>query len=253
MENYYKELPHGYRRLGVFFDIEDKKKGILLNGIGMAFLFISIIAIYLSDKEEIRKCFEAIRAYHMLIFSALTIVYMYLHELTHGLAYKMFIHGKIKIGFKGLYAYCSVPDVFISRRVNLIALFSPLTVFSVVGIALVIIFKSSNMLINYYLSIFFVVIHLSGCVGDIYLIGLFLTKYRDSNLLTKDEGMRSILYYFDKNYDETFVSEDEQVTVDITDDNGVNVKKKKSKGILSVLVLLITSFVVGLLVGILEQ
>jgi hypothetical protein len=65
----------------------------------------------------------------LIIFVPLT----FLHEALHGAAYKIF-GGKVKFGFKGLYAYAQeISGIALSRTEFLIVLLAPVTCISVIS------------------------------------------------------------------------------------------------------------------------
>ncbi|MBQ0125833.1 MAG: hypothetical protein KBS59_05870, partial [Clostridiales bacterium] len=57
----------------------------------------------------------------------------------------------------------------------------------------VIIFYFKNAVLYYAFGILFAS-HVSGCVGDLYMTYLLLTKYKSKELLVRDTGPEQILY-----------------------------------------------------------
>ena len=43
------------------------------------------------------------------------VLYMVLHELTHGLFYKIFTHEKLKFGMTLTVAYCGIPRIYTKK------------------------------------------------------------------------------------------------------------------------------------------
>ncbi|WP_298842789.1 DUF3267 domain-containing protein [Clostridium sp.] len=102
--------------------------------------------------------------YVLLLMIPISII----HESIHGLAYKIF-GGKVKYGFKGIYAYTQeISEVPIERFKFLIILLAPLTVMSIATLTLPIWLGGITFLLN-----------LLGASGDIYM-AFKLIKY-DSN------------------------------------------------------------------------
>jgi len=90
------------------------------------------------------------------------------HEAIHGLAYEFF-GGKVKYGFKGIYAYTQeVSEIPIDRIKFLIILLAPLTVMSIL-----------TLLLPVWLGGIIFLLNLLGASGDLYM-SYKLIKY-DSN------------------------------------------------------------------------
>ena len=194
MENYYKTLPEGYREAKIV-DAKAKKTSILFT----LFSFVLTVAVLLPiilncDYDEISTSFRnkgTLVAYLVMIVGM--IVYIILHELTHGIAYKALTHQKLTYGFTLTVAFCGVPDIYTSRRTALVALAAPFVTFSVILLPLVLWFHSVNML--YYL-VFGVIfsMHFGGCIGDLYMMYLLLFKYTDPRILMNDTGPKQTIY-----------------------------------------------------------
>ena len=102
--------------------------------------------------------------YILLLMIPISIV----HESIHGLAYKAF-GGKVKYGFKGIYAYTQeVSELPINRTKLLIILLAPLTVMSI-----------GSLLLPMWLGGIIFLLNLLGASGDLYM-SYKLIKY-DSN------------------------------------------------------------------------
>jgi Putative zincin peptidase len=99
------------------------------------------------------------------------------HEIIHGVAYSVF-GGKVKYGFKGIYAYTQeVSGVVLHRTKFLIVLLAPVTVISVISVIIGNSIGSILFLLNFL-----------GSIGDI-LMAIYLVK-SDSNsyILDRDYG-----------------------------------------------------------------
>ena len=119
--------------------------------------------------------------------------YIVLHELVHGAAYKALTHQKLTFGMTLTVAFCGVPDIYTSRKTAIIALTAPLVVFSIVFLALMACFRTSNPIYFAVFSILFS-IHLGGCVGDMYMTLLLMTRFKDPRLLMRDTGPAQTIY-----------------------------------------------------------
>ncbi len=102
-------------------------------------------------------------------FYILTILLMVpisiVHERIHGAAYKVF-GGKVRFGFKGIYAYTmEVSEIEIPRNKFLLVLISPLIIISIL-----------SMLLPVWLGELVFLLNLLGASGDIYM-ALFLCRF----------------------------------------------------------------------------
>lgn len=197
MVNYYTDLPAGYREV-FHIDAKSKKVGIAFTVVSLVITVASLLVIglltgfsaILSALDSASKV-EYVVPYLVLVVCLFS--YIVLHELVHGAAYKALTHQKLTFGITLTVAFCGVPDIYTSRKTALIALTAPLVVFSIVFLALMACFRTSNPVYFAIFSILFS-IHLGGCVGDIYVTVLLMTKYRNPELLMRDTGPAQTLY-----------------------------------------------------------
>lgn len=103
----------------------------------------------------------------------LTIPITFLHEIIHGMAYRIF-GGKIKFGFKGIYAYTQeVSGIILNRTEFLLVLLAPVTV-----ISLITLFIPNGIGTVIYL------LNLLGSISDI-IMAIYLCK-SNANSYIKD-------------------------------------------------------------------
>lgn len=206
MEAFYKELPDNYEM--VFkVDINSKKTTLLLSLVNLlitAVLLALVIALpfIYTPASAVPRLSPDI---YFLLFAVLLFLYIILHELTHGAAYKILTHEKLTFGITLTCAFCGVPDIYVSRRTSLIALCAPLVVFSVIFGALSI----GMYFYDYYLFYVFgglFAFHLGGCVGDIYDLILLNGRFKDDRILIKDTGPAQTFYLPAKPDEEISVS-----------------------------------------------
>lgn len=194
MENYYKTLPEGYREVKVV----DAKKGstsALFTVSSIVITILALVPIVLNcDYSKVSLNFhdsQTLIAYFLMF--VVLIVYIILHELTHGIVYKALTHQKLTYGFTLTVAFCGVPDIYTSRKTALIALAAPFVTFSVILIPVVIWLHGVSMLYYLVAGILFA-IHFGGCVGDLYMMYLLLFKYKDPRTLMNDTGPKQTIY-----------------------------------------------------------
>ena len=99
------------------------------------------------------------------------------HEIIHGIAYSLF-GGKVKFGFKGIYAYTQeISGIILHRTKFLIVLLAPVTIISITSVLIGNSIGSVLFLLNFF-----------GSIGDI-LMAIYLVKSDfNSYILDRDYG-----------------------------------------------------------------
>ena len=179
-KNYELELPAGYENV-LTIDATNKKLSLRLNLLGL----IPLIACLLLAWHVVPKDFDESFGSKALIYLGAMLLYIVLHELVHGIAYRALTHRKLTFGMKLTCAYCGVPDIYCYRRTALISLLAPFTVFTVVFAALALCLNDAVLRA---FSIVLLGQHLAGCSGDLYNTWLYLTRFRDPMTLMRDTG-----------------------------------------------------------------
>ncbi len=207
--NFERELPDGYRVVKTI-DAKSKKLGIIFNSIAflvvvavvaMAFIPLLINTERLEDAEDV---------YFLGFFLLVSIfVYMILHEIVHGIAYKVQTGEKLTFGLSWSCAFCGVPKIFTYRKTALISVLAPLVVFTIVFIPLLIISYFINANIYLMLAVLFG-LHLGGSSGDIYVAYLLLVKYKDDTTLMNDTGPKMTMFVYDEALKDVFDEKTEQ-------------------------------------------
>ena len=195
MENYYLELPENYNQV-YFIDAKDNKKTVTLISIGslvLTFLvaYVCFLFIDLSVLKSVLDRDNLLVPY--LIFLASMFVYIVLHELVHGAAYKALTHQKLTFGFTLAVAFCGVPNIYTSRKTAMISLIAPFAVFTALFIPAMVVCYNINLMYYVFVALLFS-IHFGGCIGDLYMFVLLLFKYKQKELLMRDTGPAQTLY-----------------------------------------------------------
>ena len=125
------------------------------------------------------------------ILLAVMILYLVLHELTHGAAYKLLTGRRLTFGVSLTAAYCGVPDVYVYRKTALISLLAPFVVFDLVFVLLTLLLPDPWYRLDAALML---ALHVGGCSGDLYDTFLYLTKFRDPATLMRDTGPKQTFY-----------------------------------------------------------
>lgn len=188
MKHFETDLPAGYRE-AFTIDAASKKTGVTLNLVAAVIMAAVLIpAILIIRPGNILEGFSFSR---YLITIGTLLVYLVLHELVHGAAYKLLTRQKLTFGFTATVAYCGVPNIYVYRRASMIALLAPFCVFTVVfGLAVALLQDPWDKTF----AAAVLAIHLGGCVGDLYDTGLYLFRFRDPGTLMRDTGPRQTFY-----------------------------------------------------------
>ena len=195
---YYKDLPDGYIEDYVI-DAKSTKFTVIFGLIINVALILGTIALALFLKgfsfnlfKEYRQANIHIFLLGMLTFIACLIIYIILHELTHGLFFKIFTHEKLTFGLSLTVAYCGVPKLYVKKWPMFVTTLAPFTVFLFVfGLPIIFI----DNIIFYSVFSLLLGFHVGGCVGDLYGATIMLFKYRkNKELLINDTGPKQTYY-----------------------------------------------------------
>ena len=194
-ERFVRTLPEGYV-LAYHLNAKDKKIGIILNlvalGVLAAVVALGAVALCFGGGQMIETT-PVLKIASLSAFVVSIVVYIVLHELVHGIAYKSQTGEKLTFGMSWSCAFCGVPNIFVKRRTAIIALVSPLIVFTLVFGALCVVtyFVHPSL---YILSLFLLGYHLGGCSGDIYVTYLFAIRFKSPSVLMRDTGPEQYFY-----------------------------------------------------------
>ena len=187
-------LPDGYSQIYEIDLQKNKKKSLLVNGVAflISILMIVPMCFYIPIFELFS--FEEGMAQYFIRFGVLfglTIVYMVLHELVHGITMKLCGTKKVKYGFTGVYAFAGSDDYYDKKSYITIAL-APVILWGV--IILVINFFVSR---EWFWVVYFIqIMNISGAAGDMYVTFKFAKMPKD--ILIRDHGVGMKVYSKDK-------------------------------------------------------
>lgn len=146
----------------------------------MAGILAPAIVVYWPQKVQ-----EKIDLVSYGLFMGGMFLYIILHELTHGAAYKLLTGEKLTYGFTQSVAYCGVPNIYVYRTAAMIAMLAPFVVFTVLFGAAVLLADNAA---HRFLWTVLLAVHLGGCCGDLYGAVIFLFRFRSSDTLMRDTG-----------------------------------------------------------------
>ncbi len=184
------ELPSNYK-LDYTLDLQNNKKQLIL--VNMAAVIVAIILVVpMVFLVPIVKLFtlDSLGGVGLLLyilrFGTLvvgSVVYILLHEATHGIMMKIFGAKKVKFGFTFVYAYAGSKDEYFKKWPYIVIALAPVTIFFIV-FALICPFLYNTPW--FWVVYFWQVQNVSGAMGDIIVSFLFLKKPK--NAYIKDEG-----------------------------------------------------------------
>lgn len=187
-KNFEKELPAGYRE-AYSIDAKNKKTALIMSLAALLITAVLVVGAWLIVRPYEHSMHHFVA--RSLILLAVLISNVILHELVHGLAYKLLTGQKLTFGITFSAAYCGVPDIFVYRRTALISLLAPFTVFSVLFIALALLLRDPW---SKFEALLVFAIHAGGCIGDLYDTFLYLFKFRDPRTLMRDTGPKQTFW-----------------------------------------------------------
>ncbi len=191
MKNYEKTLPEGYS-LAFHINAQDKKTGLTLSLLCLIITALAVVLALIPLGFSVSFGGEsAIIA--ALIFSFGMVAYIILHELTHGAVYKLLTKRRLTFGMSWSCAFCGVPDIFVYRAAAMAALCAPLVLFTLLFAPLCALMFFIDKTVYFAIAVLFAY-HLGGCVGDGFMLILFLTKFRDKSTLMRDMGPEQFIY-----------------------------------------------------------
>lgn len=200
-KNFEKELPQNYK-LALHLNAKDVKLGLIFNLVAVlvSVVIIAIAIFTISINDGLGELYYTLykeSSYSLIIYASIflfgMIFYIVTHELLHGIFYKLFTGEKLTFGASWSCFFCGVPKIYIYRRPAMIAASAPLVFFTILLIPLTAWLYYVNYAL-YLLSAMILGLHLGGCAGDIYVILLFLFKFRGNKTLVRDTGPEQFFY-----------------------------------------------------------
>lgn len=189
------ELPAGYAQIFTI-DAKQKKTGLILNAVsfliqGILYLICTPL-LYIGGEPNFDLTLpELMISAAVLVVSLL--LYIVLHELTHGAAYKILTKQKLSFGLSWSCAFCGVPNIYVYRGASLLALTAPLILFTII-LAPITVWLYFVHPAYYIMSLILLGVHIGGCSGDGYMTLLLLFKFKDKTLLLRDTGPCQWIY-----------------------------------------------------------
>ncbi len=196
--NFERALPTGYRQV-LYINAKNAKIGIIFNLIALAVLAVVMAVASLllhlggGSAADAMNVEYAEMMIALLVFPAVMIGYIILHELVHGAVYKLLTGEKLTFGISWSCAFCGVPKIYTYRKTALLSVAAPFVLFTLLLIPILVWLYFVSPL--YYMMMAFIFgLHLGGCCGDLYVMYLLLIKYRKNRTLMHDTGPEQFFY-----------------------------------------------------------
>ena len=186
-------LPPNYHLSGKF-DLKNTRQVITMNLVGFVLLILSIwffgwLTIRMRGTSAISFSFEfsSISSSLFSVGQLILVIFLVLvlHEAIHAIFFRVFSRHKPLVGFKGFYAYASMPGWYFPHNQYLIIGIAPLVIITLLGI----ICLATLPVALIYLVLVALVMNTSGAVGDIFVVLWLLTKPNATLALDKIDSI----------------------------------------------------------------
>ena len=183
----HKTFPKGYRQIEVMDFVRNRKQLLTVNISAIAVSVVMVVAALLL--RPFSPTWEFLKAnwWAWLAAAGMYLIYIPLHELTHGILMHILSGVKPKYGFQLCYAYAGSHVYFDRFSHNLIAL-APLALWGIVLFIL-----ERTLPVHWFWLLYFVQIsNVSGSMGDVYCV-LHLARL-PREILIQDTGTRMRIF-----------------------------------------------------------
>ncbi len=190
----YVSLPEEYKEIYSVDLKKNKKLSLLVNAI--AIIICVVMAVLMNFFVPISTLFGMEGGFvpyiiRFVSLMLLSVLYIVLHEIVHGIAMKMCGTKKVKYGFTGVYAYAGSEDYYDKKAYIFIAL-APVVLWGVVLAAVNFLVPTSWFWVIYIIQIS----NLGGAAGDYFVTVKFSRLPKD--ILVKDYGVGMVVYSKEK-------------------------------------------------------
>lgn len=183
-------LPEGYREIYALDMHEDKKLAVWVNLLSLAIAAVfAVPMLFVVPWWTTFDMTDGMSGYWIKLAAmlGLTLLYLVLHELVHGIAMRICGTKKIRYGFKGVYAFAASNDYYRKKPYIFIAL-APVVLWGIV-LAIVTPFVPASW---FWVVYFVQLMNLSGAAGDLYVTVRFSRMSGD--ILIRDSGVGMVVY-----------------------------------------------------------
>ena len=184
-------LPEDYGEIYSLNLQKDKRTAIIVNLLALA--IAAVMAVSMNFFVPVTSVFDmsgGIVRYFLRLAAliVLMVLYMFLHELVHGIAMKLCGTKRVKYGFTGLYAFAGSEDYYDKKSYIFIAL-APIVLWGTVLAAVNFFVPTEWFWIVYMIQL----INASGAAGDLFAAVKF--SRMPKNILIQDSGVSMRVFY----------------------------------------------------------
>lgn len=184
-------LPEDYGEIYSLNLQKDKRTAIIVNLLALA--IAAVMAVSMNFFVPVTSVFDmsgGIVRYFLRLAAliVLMVLYMFLHELVHGIAMKLCGTKRVKYGFTGLYAFAGSEDYYDKKSYIFIAL-APIVLWGTVLAAVNFFVPTEWFWIVYMIQL----INISGAAGD--LFAAVKISRMPKNILIQDSGVSMRVFY----------------------------------------------------------
>lgn len=184
-------LPEDYGEIYSLNLQKDKRTAIIVNLLALA--IAAVMAVSMNFFVPVTSVFDmsgGIVRYFLRLAAliVLMVLYMFLHELVHGIAMKLCGTKRVKYGFTGLYAFAGSEDYYDKKSYIFIAL-APIVLWGTVLAAVNFFVPTEWFWIVYMIQL----INISGAAGDLFAAVKF--SRMPKNILIQDSGVNMRVFY----------------------------------------------------------
>ena len=179
----HRTLPEGFRLARTLDFNRSRKQMLTILRLGLALLLVPLMAAVslCPPRPSWHGFLDTWPLWAAML--GMQILYIPLHELTHGLSMLLLSGVRPRYGIKLPYAWCG-SDVWFDRRSHNITALAPVVVWGIVFHAMIMLLPG-----EWFWPVFLVQLsNLSGSAGDIYCV--WLLSHMEGDLLIQDTGTR---------------------------------------------------------------
>lgn len=183
-------LPEGYKEVCSIDLQNNKKEAVAVNviagviALAMYILMETRISFMAWVYEKIDKG-QILPALAALVFG--TVIYVILHEFTHGLTMKLMGGKQVKYGFTGMYAYAGSSEDYFPKRPYICIALAPVIMWGIIFAVLQILLPEWTWVVW-----FLQMMNVGGAAGDIYVSARVARM--PGTILVMDTGVSMTVY-----------------------------------------------------------
>lgn len=183
-------LPEGYKEVCSIDLQNNKKEAVAVNviagviALAMYILMETRISFMAWVYEKIDKG-QILPALAALVFG--TVIYVILHEFTHGLTMKLMGGKQVKYGFTGMYAYAGSSEDYFPKRPYICIALAPVIMWGIIFAVLQILLPEWTWVVW-----FLQMMNVGGAAGDIYVSSRVARM--PGTILVMDTGVSMTVY-----------------------------------------------------------